>query len=224
MTNYFTFLNSSIGKKILMSLTGIFMIFFLFFHLINNLMLFGGANTFNSMVESLEKIKPIIRIMEFGLLAIFMIHIINGVMLTIKNRHATPIQYAVNDGTQNSSIYSKTMIFSGLIILFFLVIHLKYFWYTYQIHDFLDGEKYFDVILRSDFGFLNNLPTAIFYIIAIAFIGFHLRHGFESGLKTLGIYNKQLKSIINIVGIIIWFIIPSLFISIIIAIQIGIIK
>ena len=187
MNNYFTFLNSSIGKKILMSISGIFISLFLIFHLINNMMLFAGADTFNSLVESLETIKPIIRVMEVTLLAIFLTHIINGIKLTIDNKRATPIKYSISDGTQNSSIYSKTMIISGVIILLFLIIHLKYFWYTYQIHQFIPGEKYFDVILRSDLGFLNNTPTAIFYIIAIMFIGSHLKHGFQSSIKTLGL-------------------------------------
>jgi len=224
MNNYFTFLNSSIGKKILMSISGIFISLFLIFHLINNMMLFAGADTFNSLVESLESIKPIIRIMEVTLLVIFLTHIINGIKLTIDNRRATPVKYLMSDGTQNSSIYSKTMIISGIIILLFLIIHLKYFWYTYQIHQFIGEEKYFDVILRSNLGFLNNTPTAIFYIIAIIFIGSHLKHGFQSSIKTLGLYGNKNKSFINFLGIILWFIIPVLFISIIIAIQMGIIN
>ena len=68
MTNHFTFLNSSIGKKILMSISGILISLFLVFHLINNLMLFAGADTFNGMVQWLENIKPVIRILEISLL------------------------------------------------------------------------------------------------------------------------------------------------------------
>ena len=92
------------------------------------------------------------------------------------------------------------------------------------MHQFPHGENYFDVILRTDLGFLNNTPTAIFYIIAIMFIGSHLKHGFQSSIKTLGLYGNKNKTIINFLGIILWFIIPALFISIIIAIQMGIIN
>ena len=80
---------STIGKKIQVALSGIFLMVFLLFHLINNLMLFGGADQFNSMVLFLESIKPLVRIMEFGLLLLLIIHTGNAIKLTLENKKLT---------------------------------------------------------------------------------------------------------------------------------------
>ena len=80
---------STIGKKIQVALSGIFLMVFLLFHLINNLMLFGGADQFNSMVLFLESIKPLVRIMEFGLLLLLIIHTGNAIKLTFENKKLT---------------------------------------------------------------------------------------------------------------------------------------
>ena len=89
MTNYFKFLNSTLGRKIQIAFSGILLCVFLLFHLMNNLTLFAGQELFNNMVQTLESIKPIIRIMEFGLLAIISMHICNALYLTINNKKAT---------------------------------------------------------------------------------------------------------------------------------------
>ena len=218
------FLFSSIGKKIQMAISGILLCIFLLFHLFNNLTLFAGSNTFNQMVGFLESIKPIIRIMEFGLLFILLMHIINALQLTLLNQKARQVSYMKNDLSSTSSINSRTMIFSGIIILFFIFIHLFFIWGTYQSHSFMNNETYYDVLLRNQAGYLGHTWTAIFYIISIGLIGFHLKHGFQSALKTFGmLYNSKLRLLYNI-SIIFWGIIPGGFIIIILAIQIGLIK
>ena len=87
------FLFSSIGKKIQVAISGIFLCIFLVFHLLNNITLFFGPTVFNSMVHFLETIKPIIRIMEFGLLFILILHIGNAIKLTLENKTANPVGY-----------------------------------------------------------------------------------------------------------------------------------
>jgi len=213
---------SSIGKKLQIAVSGIFLIVFLLFHLINNLMLFSGSENFNNMVHFLESIKPIIRVMEFGLLLLLLIHTANAIKLTIENKKLSS-SYAVNARNQVSSLNSRTMAVSGTIILIFIFIHLAYIWWTYQTHNFLnDHETYYDVILRNNIGYLNHLPTAAFYILAIICISFHLKHGFQSALKTLGVLSKNKG--IYLLGLLIWGIIPAGFIMIIFSIQMGIIK
>ena len=124
-----------------------------------------------------------------------------------------------------SSINSRTMAISGSIILLFLIIHLLYIWWTYQTHNFINNtETYYDVILRDNIGYLNHFPTAAFYIIAILCIAFHLKHGFQSALKTFGVTAVEKNKFLCFLGFIIWGIIPLGFIIIVVSIQLGIIK
>tara|TARA_B110000196_G_C21056708_1_gene620209 strand:- start:270 stop:938 length:669 start_codon:yes stop_codon:yes gene_type:complete len=220
MSNYSTFLNSSLGKKFQIAISGIFLCLFLFFHLINNLTLFIGPEIFNTMVHSLESIKPIIRIMELGLLIIISVHVFNAIYITISNKKASPDKYAITS-SETSTINSRTMIISGTIILLFFIIHLKYFWYTYQIQALLPNESYYDVIMRTEIGYLGNTPTAIFYIISIILIASHLRHGFQSALKTFGILEDSKWKFLYKLSIVFWAIIPALFILIILSIQLN---
>ena len=102
------FLFSTIGQKIQIAISGFFLSVFLLFHLFNNLVLFTGANNFNNMVAFLKSIHIIIRIMEFGLLAIVLLHVINAVITSYKNRNANNGKYAVSSNT--APLNSKSMI------------------------------------------------------------------------------------------------------------------
>ena len=214
---------SSIGKKIQVALSGLFLSIFLFFHLMNNLVLIIGPEEFNNMVYFLESIKPIIRVMEVGLVIIILLHVVNAIQLTFLNKKSKGREYQSLDG-KSSSANSRTMAISGTIILSFIIIHLSYMWWTYQNPSLHIDESYYDVILRSEIGYLNHLPTAIFYIISIVLIGSHLRHGFQSALKTLGFLNKGISVALHSIGFLFWAIIPLGFILIIILIQIGYIR
>ena len=211
---------SSIGKKLQVAISGILLVVFLVFHLFNNLVLFTGADNFNSMVHFLESIKPIIRVMEFGLLMLLLVHTINAIKLTIDNKKISPKVHG-KPKTPTSTINSRTMAVSGSIILVFLFMHLGYIWLTYQSHAMAVNETYYDVLLRSNFGYLNHPPTAIFYIIAILSIAFHLRHGFQSAVKTFGLLNS---SFVYYLGFIFWGLVPAGFIIIVLSIQIGVIQ
>jgi len=213
------FIQSSIGKKVLMATTGILLSFFLVMHLIGNLTLFGGAEMFNSYVIKLSSMKPVVRFSEVILTLIFLAHIINGFNLTRKNKLAKPIGYELNTNV-TSSFFSRNMGLSGSIVLIFLIIHLATFWRTFQQSHGVDVD-YYHIVTASSIGFGNPLITAI-YIFAIILLGFHLQHGFQSAFQTFGVINSKYKSIINIIAFLFWFIIPVLFISI--AIYFGIIK
>ena len=97
-------------------------------------------------------------------------------------------------------------------------------WYSYQTHLFYEGENYYDVVVRNEFGYLGHSPTAIFYVIAILFIGFHLKHGFQSAFKTFGVLANSKWNFFYKLSIIFWGIIPCLFIFIVLAIQLGFIQ
>ena len=213
------FLFSSIGQKIQIAFSGICLAIFLLFHLFNNLVLFTGADNFNNMVGFLKSIHLLVRVLEVGLVFIILLHVINAILSTIKNRRSNNGKYAVSTDTASKS--SKTMIWSGLVILFFFVIHLRYFWYSFQTMS--KDANYFELVLKNEFGFLGHTPTAIFYIIAILLISSHLKHGFMSVFKTLGMPIRYREQIIKYLAFIFWAIIPSGFILIILAIQFGII-
>jgi succinate dehydrogenase / fumarate reductase cytochrome b subunit len=158
--------------------------------------------------------------MEFGLLSILLMHTINALRLTYQNKSLRKIDYS-KSSQETSTLNSRTMAISGSFILVFIFIHLGYIWLTYQMHSFSVDETYYSVLLRSELGYLNHTPTAIFYILAIFFIGFHLKHGYQSALKTLGLINSGATNILYYLGFIFWGIIPLGFIIIIFSIQLG---
>jgi len=219
------FLFSSIGKKIQIAFSGLILCIFLLFHLGNNLTLFLGSDTFNAMVKMLESIKPIIRIMEISLLGIILLHIANAIYLTKNNQEKILSKYEAGLLTDNSSINSRTMILSGTGILLFLIFHLSYIWYTYQDHTSMhDTATYYTILLQNKFGFLGHTVTAILYIVGIILIASHLKHGFESALKTFGVVKESKLHFLYKFSILFWGVIPMGFIIIILCIQLGVIK
>ena len=214
------FFFSSIGQKIQIAFTGLSLAIFLLFHLFNNLVLFTGAENFNQMVQFLKSIHLFVRILEAGLVLIVLLHVINAIATTIKNKRANNGKYAIEPDTAPKS--SKTMIWSGMVILFFFIIHLRYYWYTFQT--MTKDADFFAVMLKNEFGFLGHTPTAAFYILAILLIASHLKHGFVSVFKTIGMPFKYRDQIIKYLAFVFWAIIPSGFIIVILAIQFGIIQ
>ena len=203
------FLGSSIGKKFVMAITGILLILFLVIHLINNLLLFGGPEAFNQNVALLESIKPFIRVIEITLALIFIYHIFNTLKLWWENKKANPEKYAVNANKENSTIYSRTMVITGSLILIFLVIHLYTLWGKYNF-GMKGSENYFEVIKTL---FANPIWAAFYFIIMIT-IGFHINHAFQSAFQTLGWSHKKYTPLVEKIGSLIAFIFAVGFASI----------
>ena len=135
MSWFLKFLNSSIGKKFMMAVTGSFLLIFLIIHLVGNITLFFGPGAFNGYVSALDVVKPLIRVIEVVLLAAFVLHIFNGLRLWLENKRARGITYKVNGSKENSTIFSRTMAVTGSIILIFLVSHLATFFWRFNVHD-----------------------------------------------------------------------------------------
>ncbi|MDX1700226.1 MAG: succinate dehydrogenase cytochrome b subunit [Melioribacteraceae bacterium] len=205
-------LNSSIGKKVIMAVTGILLILFLFVHLINNLLLFLGPEIFNENVARLESIKPLVRIVEVILLAIFVFHIYNAIKLYFENKKANPQKYAVNASKENSTFYSRFMTVSGIIILVFLILHLGYFWrlYNFGPHP-ADGSLPYYAIVQDAFA---NPFISLFYVFSMIILGFHLNHAFQSSFQTMGWENKKYTPFVKKLGSIITLVITLGFASI----------
>lgn len=191
-------LNSSIGKKFIMAFTGLLLIAFLVIHLLNNLLLFLGPEIFNSNVERLEAVKPIVRVIELLLLLIFIFHIYNALRLWYQNKKANPIKYAVNISSKNSTIYSRTMVITGSIILIFLVLHLSTFWWSYNFNQHPVNDQYpFYSIIENAFA---NPLLSIFYVVAMIILGFHLNHAFQSAFQTFGWRHKKYTPLVEKIG------------------------
>lgn len=182
---FFKFLNSSIGKKFMMAVTGSFLLIFLIIHLVGNITLFFGPGAFNTYVSTLDVVKPLIRVIEVVLLGAFVLHIFNGLRLWLENKRARGITYKVNGSKENSTIFSRTMAVTGSIILIFLVSHLATFFWRFNVHDpmgLATQHQYYDVVVY----FFNMWWYSILYVVAMLFLGYHLNHGFQSAFQTFG--------------------------------------
>ncbi len=193
-----TSLNRSIGKKFVMALTGSLLMLFLIIHLIGNLTLYGGREAFNGYVETLDAVKPVVRVIEVILALIFIYHIFNGVRLWWENKKAKPDKYAINANKEITTFSSRTTIITGSIIFIFLVLHLSTFWYQFNIsgHPQTGEFEFYDIVIY----WFNQPVYSITYIIAVLLLGFHLNHGFQSAFQTFGWNKKRYFPTIKLIG------------------------
>ena len=201
MSNIFT---SSIGKKLLMSLMGLFLISFLVVHLgINLLLIFSDSNeSFNKAAHFMGTNK-VVKVMEIILFGGFILHMIFGIMLSIKNMISRPVGYKVANNEQ-SSFFSKYMFHTSIVITIFLVLHLFDFYikakFIGDVADVIyDGKHYHDLgtLVYQRF---QMLGVVVFYILALLGLGFHLHHGFQSAFQTLGLNHPVYTPIIKAIG------------------------
>jgi len=180
------FFSTSVGKKIIMAISGIFLMIFLVIHLFGNLFLFVGEEAFNSYVENLDKIKPLIRVIEIVLALGFIYHIYNGIFLTLKNFSSSGFKrYEIKEKSPEVSWTSRSMYISAAVIFFFLVVHLSHFWYNFNLVDI--KKDYYNFVVSS----FHNFWYSALYVFSVLFLGFHLYHGFESSFQSLGLNHKN---------------------------------
>ena len=187
-----------------MALTGLFLILFLIVHLAGNFQLLLTKeqaefqfNIYSRFMTSNLVIKTI----SYLLYASFIAHIVVSIIITVKNRKATGGRYAYDKRSSTSSWFSRNMGVLGTIILVFLIIHMRDFWYEYKFGALpLDAEGNKDLfrIVVSAFG---QWWYVLFYVVAMIALGFHLLHGFTSAFKTLGFFPPRLAPIIYYAGI-----------------------
>lgn len=191
---------SSLGQKVVMACTGLFLAFFLVEHLYTNLLLFAGDGgvAFNeashSMVHSI-----IIRIIEVVLFAAIIIHVWQAIQLTRQNAKARPVPYSVSKVGETSSWFSRNMGITGSVIFFFIVVHLYNFFVPYRITGEVGPEAH-ETLAEEVAEALSNPWYALLYVVSIAFLSFHLNHGFQSAFQTLGANNKKYAPILKAVG------------------------
>jgi succinate dehydrogenase / fumarate reductase cytochrome b subunit len=217
--SWFTrFFTSSIGQKLIMSLTGLFLISFLLVHLVGNLQLLIDDNgeAFNKYAYFMTHNK-LIKLVSYGLYFFIILHAIQGVILTRKNRGARGVQYAVKKtqviGTNRFA--AKNMAALGILILVFLGIHMGDFWWAMKSHQLevltYGGDTEIQNLYTKVYESFKQPWIVIVYLISMAGLAFHLLHGFQSAFQTLGINHKKYTPFIRAVGKIFSIIIPILY-------------
>ena len=193
--------SSSLGKKYLMALTGLFLCSFLIIHFLGNIALFTNPVQFNEYTRFMSS-NPIIRVMEIVLVAGFLTHIIDAIMLTRANKKAQPVKYAMDK--KQSSWYSRNMGLTGSVILAFLVIHLQSFWYGYKFGSpayatdsaGLPIKDMYTMVIEA----FGEFWYSGLYVIAVTLLGIHLNHGFQSAFQSVGLRHKKYTPTIKMLG------------------------
>ena len=217
---------SSVGKKLVMGFTGIFLVLFLIVHVGLNACIWAAAydpadqgQMFNKAAHFMgSNVLP--RVLEIGLFAGFFLHIFQGYLLTLENRKKRSIGYAVSyaDG---SKWYSRSMAILGTLLLMFLVMHIYHFWTPSRLGGigtvqpleevFYNGVKHHNLYAEMRDVFVGNTLIVALYVLACGSLAYHLLHGFQSAFKTIGIHNKKISGLIHSVGVGFSIIVPLLF-------------
>jgi succinate dehydrogenase / fumarate reductase, cytochrome b subunit len=204
MSQLASFYQSSVGKKFVVGITGLFLCSFLVVHLYINFFLFkhDGGETFNVYAEFMAK-NPVIRTLEIVLFLGFLLHMVTSTILWYLNRSARPQKYLVTHPLESSTLSSRITFLTGSIIFIFLVIHMKTFWVASRFFP-EENPSMYTLVANA---FKNPLYDS-FYLVALFLLGFHLRHGFQSAFQTFGIRGKRYEGLIEFVGVIFWLLVP----------------
>lgn len=200
-------LTSSIGNKLLMSLTGLFLCLFLVVHLAGNLQLLidDGGENFNAYAKVMET-NLLIKMVAYGLYFAVLLHAFKGLTITLQNRKARGNKRYAVKATAGSTWTSRNMMLLGSILFIFIGIHMSNFWYKFKFdHD--PQYTYFQIV---DLGF-QELWIVIFYVLAQVVLAYHLLHGFQSAFQTLGLRTGKYDGVIRGLGIGYSILVPLLF-------------
>jgi succinate dehydrogenase / fumarate reductase cytochrome b subunit len=184
------FFSSSIGKKILVASAGLILCGFLVTHLAGNLLILMGEETYNHYSQILEE-NPFLIPAEIILASIFLLHILVSLALKYQNRQARPVPYVMKESKGGSTWGSRTMVYTGIFVLAFLVVHI----WTFKYGDKSRG--LFTLVVSS----FANPFYSLFYVAAMAGLGLHLSHGFQSAFQSLGANHPRYTPLIERFGL-----------------------
>lgn len=196
-------LKSTLSRKNLMALTGLFLCFFLVIHLLGNLQLLLAPhqaelnfNAYSRLLSGNIFIVIISYVLYFSLIA----HAVDALVITLRNNR-NAVNYAYDNRKKVSKWYSRNMGILGTVLLLFLVIHFKDFWYEYKFGTLpydRNGNKNLYVIVVSAF---SSWWYVLIYVLSMFALGFHLLHGFKSAFRTLGLYHPKYARYVYIFGL-----------------------
>lgn len=196
-------MKTSLVRKFIMGLSGLFLVTFILVHLMINLFSLGlgwdGRELFNAGSHFMAT-NPLIQIMQYVLALGFIIHIIMGIKLTLQNNKARPIKYAKNNAAASSSLSSRSMIYSGLLVMVFLFLHMKDFFVEIKFNDLenvaVANPTDFDLLVQV----FHNPLYVIIYVLAFVALGIHLNHGFQSAFQSLGANHGKYTPLLKTCG------------------------
>lgn len=199
------FLTSSIGKKFIMSISGLFLMMFIVVHLgVNLLLVFDDSGELFNLGANFMTTNPVIRIIEPILALGFIVHILWSLVVSLQNMKARPTGY--NQYKNSSSWASRNMLVLGSLIFVFLVMHIYNFFYIikfeYQnlLEVDIDGEIMHDTYTLVAGLFKTSITYCILYIISAILLGLHLGHGFWSSFQTIGFANNIWLKRLQVIG------------------------
>ena len=216
---------SSLGKKFLMALTGAGLFFFVIGHLVGNLQIFLGPESINRYGHFLQTTPEILWPSRIGLLAFVIIHIWTSISLTIENRTARAARYEVKEVVAASTA-SRTMIWSGLIIVAFVCFHLAHYTLLVvhpEFRDLHDAQGHHDIYRMLVLGFSNRWVSG-FYVLSIGLLCIHLSHGAGAMFQSLGLKNAAYECLIDRLAKVVAILIFLGYISIPVAVLAGMVK
>ncbi len=187
-----------------MSLTGLFLCSFLIVHCVGNLQLFKGdeGRAFNEYSYFMTH-NPVIMTISYLLYTSIIVHALMALILTRHNQASRPVKYAYSKPEANSPWSSRNMGILGTVLLIFIVIHMRTFWYTMHFGPIpvaeYDGKEYKD-LYKAVVEAFSHWWYVLFYIASMAALGYHLVHGFQSGFQTMGLRHKKYSPLIEAVG------------------------
>lgn len=200
------FFNTSIGKKLLVGATGLFLCSFVIVHLAGNLALLkeDGGEAFNTYAAFMGH-NGLIQFIAWGLKIVILIHAVIAIQLTFRNRSARPVKYAVRPGNKTSSWFSRQMAIMGSVLFIFLVVHLAQFWWVMHYGEI--GKVSYGAV--SEVGNLYEVVWAAFkepwivilYVLGMVALAFHLIHGFKSACQTFGLNHPKYNGLISFIGV-----------------------
>ncbi|HEV3217530.1 MAG TPA: succinate dehydrogenase cytochrome b subunit [Vicinamibacterales bacterium] len=193
------FLSSLLTTKLIVGVTGLLLFLYLILHIAGNLMVFLGQDVFNRYSYALIS-NPLVVPVEIGLVAVFLIHLFKAIRVTLQNRAARPMPYAVKKmagGSSQKSLASSTMIVTGLALLVFIPIHVKMFKYG---PDYQYGTTAMRDLYRVELENLSSPGWVAFYVLAMVVVGFHLWHGVASSFQSLGVSGPRFTPFVRKAG------------------------
>jgi succinate dehydrogenase / fumarate reductase cytochrome b subunit len=220
------FCHSSVGKKMIVAITGVILILFVIGHLLGNLQIFIGPEWINAYSQHLRDLGPLLWLIRIFLLITVSLHIYFTILLAIENRRARPEPYIDREYVK-ASWASRHMVVSGLVVLAFIIFHLLHFTGRKFNPQFpllkLDPLNRYDVYSMMIYGF-QNVYVSSFYIVGLFLLTLHLTHGSSSFFQSLGLNNQKLTPQLAIGGRIVAWLLFIGYTSIPIAVLLGFIK
>lgn len=217
---------SSVGKKLIMGFTGIFLILFLIVHAGLNACIWASyfideaipGITFNKAAHFMGS-NALPRILEIGLFVGIFLHILQGYLLTIENRSKRSVGYAVSY-SKGSKWYSRSMAILGTLLLMFLIMHIYHFWTPSRLGGKFgikglesfeyNGTEYHNLYAAMQ-NIFTNIYVVVLYVLACGSLAYHLAHGFQSAFKTIGVHNRRYHALISSIGYGFAIIVPLVF-------------